>query len=135
RPGLVRDADHVMRVARSFEAVKQDDRRMAGSIRLPVAVREHARILGDVEIARLRFGQPREPPPARPRVQRLPVTAGKERLEGRRRKCHADISAYHPAMDPDLNSTLLHLTRVRLTQDFPAQINACIDVLSDEELW
>ena len=38
-------------------------------------------------------------------------------------------------MDPDLNSTLLHLTRVRLTQDFPAQINACIDVLSDEELW
>ncbi len=38
-------------------------------------------------------------------------------------------------MDRDLNSTLLHLTRVRLTQDFPAQINACIDVLSDEELW
>jgi uncharacterized damage-inducible protein DinB len=38
-------------------------------------------------------------------------------------------------MDRDLNSTLLHLTRVRLTQDFPAQINACIDVLSDDELW
>ena len=38
-------------------------------------------------------------------------------------------------MDRDLNSTLLHLTRVRLTQDYPAQINACIDVLNDEQLW
>ena len=38
-------------------------------------------------------------------------------------------------MDRDLNSTLLHLTRVRLTQDYPAQINACIDVLTDEQLW
>jgi len=38
-------------------------------------------------------------------------------------------------MERDLSSTLLHLTRVRLTHDYPAQINACIDVLSDEELW
>jgi len=38
-------------------------------------------------------------------------------------------------MERDLNSTLLHLTRVRLTQDYPAQINACLDVLTDEELW
>ena len=38
-------------------------------------------------------------------------------------------------MERDLNSTLLHLTKVRLTQDYPAQINACLDVLSDEELW
>ena len=38
-------------------------------------------------------------------------------------------------MDRDLDSTLLHLTRVRLTQDYPAQINACLDVLTDEELW
>jgi uncharacterized damage-inducible protein DinB len=38
-------------------------------------------------------------------------------------------------MERDLDSTLLHLTRVRLTQDYPAQINACIDVLTDEELW
>jgi uncharacterized damage-inducible protein DinB len=38
-------------------------------------------------------------------------------------------------MERNLSSTLLHLTRVRLTQDYPAQINACIDVLSDEELW
>jgi uncharacterized damage-inducible protein DinB len=38
-------------------------------------------------------------------------------------------------MERDLNSTLLHLTRVRLTQDYPAQISACLDVLTDDELW
>jgi uncharacterized damage-inducible protein DinB len=38
-------------------------------------------------------------------------------------------------MERDLNSTVLHLTRVRLTQDFPAQINACLDALTDDELW
>ena len=38
-------------------------------------------------------------------------------------------------MERDLNSTLLHLTRVRLTQDYPAQIHACLDVLTDDELW
>jgi uncharacterized damage-inducible protein DinB len=38
-------------------------------------------------------------------------------------------------MERDLNATLLHLTRVRLTQDYPAQINACLDLLTDQELW
>jgi uncharacterized damage-inducible protein DinB len=38
-------------------------------------------------------------------------------------------------MERDLSSTLLHLTRVRLTQEYPAQIGACLDVLTDEELW
>ena len=38
-------------------------------------------------------------------------------------------------MDRDLNSTLLHLTRVRLLQDYPAQISACLGVLTDEDLW
>ena len=38
-------------------------------------------------------------------------------------------------MERDLNSTLLHLTRARLLQDYPGQINACLDVLSDDELW
>src|ERR671922_2702534 len=38
-------------------------------------------------------------------------------------------------MERDLNSTVLHLTRVRLTQDYPAQIDACLDVLTDEEVW
>ena len=38
-------------------------------------------------------------------------------------------------MERDLDSTLLHLTRVRLLQDYPGQINACLDVLSDDEIW
>ena len=38
-------------------------------------------------------------------------------------------------MERDFDSTVLHLTRVRLTQDYPAQIDACLDVLTDEELW
>ena len=38
-------------------------------------------------------------------------------------------------MERDLDSTLLHLTRVRLLEDYPGQINACLDLLSDEQLW
>ena len=38
-------------------------------------------------------------------------------------------------MARDLASTLLHLTRLRLTQDYPSQINACLDVLTDTDLW
>lgn len=38
-------------------------------------------------------------------------------------------------MDRTLESTLLHLTRIRLLQDYPAQITTCLDLLTDEELW
>jgi uncharacterized damage-inducible protein DinB len=38
-------------------------------------------------------------------------------------------------MDKDLGSTLLHTTRVRLLHDYPAQISACLDILTDAELW
>lgn len=38
-------------------------------------------------------------------------------------------------MERDLDSTLLHVTRMRLLQDYPAQINACLDILSEEEIW
>lgn len=38
-------------------------------------------------------------------------------------------------MERDLLSTLLHVTRMRLLQDYPAQIATCLDVLSDEEIW
>ena len=38
-------------------------------------------------------------------------------------------------MERDLNSTLLHVTRMRLVQDYPGQVNACLDALSDEQLW
>ena len=39
------------------------------------------------------------------------------------------------AMERDLGSTLLHMTRVRLLHDYPGQIGACLDVLTDTELW
>ncbi len=38
-------------------------------------------------------------------------------------------------MDRTLDSTLLHITRLRLIQDYPGQIAACLDVLSDEQVW
>ena len=38
-------------------------------------------------------------------------------------------------MDRTLESTVLHMARTRLVQDYPAQINVCLDLLSDEELW
>ena len=38
-------------------------------------------------------------------------------------------------MERDVLSTLLHVTRTRLLQDYPAQIDACLGVLSDEEIW
>jgi uncharacterized damage-inducible protein DinB len=34
-----------------------------------------------------------------------------------------------------LESTLLHLVRTRLLKDYPGQINACLDVLTDEDMW
>jgi uncharacterized damage-inducible protein DinB len=38
-------------------------------------------------------------------------------------------------MDRTLESTLLHIMKLRLLQDFPGQINACLDVLTEQELW
>ena len=38
-------------------------------------------------------------------------------------------------MERTADSTLLHIVRLRLLQDFPAQINACLDVLTEEQLW
>jgi uncharacterized damage-inducible protein DinB len=38
-------------------------------------------------------------------------------------------------MERTLESTLLHTLRIRLVQDFPGQINACLDVLTEEQLW
>lgn len=38
-------------------------------------------------------------------------------------------------MERTLESTLLHISRARLTQDYPGQINACLDVLSEEDMW
>jgi uncharacterized damage-inducible protein DinB len=34
-----------------------------------------------------------------------------------------------------LESTLLHTVRLRLLQDYPAQINTCLETLTDEQIW
>ena len=38
-------------------------------------------------------------------------------------------------MTYSLESTLLHLARTRLLQDYPGQIDACLEVLDDEDVW
>jgi uncharacterized damage-inducible protein DinB len=38
-------------------------------------------------------------------------------------------------MDRTLETTVLHMVRTRLVQDYPAQINVCLDLLTDEEIW
>ena len=38
-------------------------------------------------------------------------------------------------MERTAESTLLHIIRIRLLQDFPAQIAACLEALSDEQIW
>ena len=38
-------------------------------------------------------------------------------------------------MDRTLESTVLHMVRTRLVQDYPAQINFCLDLLTDDEIW
>ena len=38
-------------------------------------------------------------------------------------------------MTHTLESTLLHLARTRLVNDYPGQIDACLEVLTDEDVW
>ncbi len=38
-------------------------------------------------------------------------------------------------MTYSLESTLLHLARTRLVKDYPGQIDACLEVLTDEDVW
>ena len=38
-------------------------------------------------------------------------------------------------MERTLDSTLLHLVRTRLVDDFPAQIGECLDLMTDDDLW
>src|SRR5258705_4349937 len=38
-------------------------------------------------------------------------------------------------MDRTLDSTLLHLLRTRLVDDFPAQIGECLDMMTEDDLW
>jgi hypothetical protein len=38
-------------------------------------------------------------------------------------------------MERTLDSTLLHLVRSRMVDDYPAQIGQCLDVLAEEDMW
>jgi uncharacterized damage-inducible protein DinB len=38
-------------------------------------------------------------------------------------------------MDRTLDGTVLHIVRLRLLQDYPGQIAACLDTLTDDQLW
>jgi uncharacterized damage-inducible protein DinB len=38
-------------------------------------------------------------------------------------------------MERTLDSTVLHIVRSRLLEDFPGQVGACLDVLTEEQLW
>jgi uncharacterized damage-inducible protein DinB len=37
--------------------------------------------------------------------------------------------------DRTLDSTLLHLIRSRMVDDYPSQIGECLDVITDEDMW
>src|ERR1051325_6368282 len=37
--------------------------------------------------------------------------------------------------DHTLDSTLLHLLRSRMVDDYPSQIGECLDVTTDEDMW
>jgi uncharacterized damage-inducible protein DinB len=43
--------------------------------------------------------------------------------------------AYHPFMEPTLDSTLLHLIRSRMVEDYPTQIGQCLAVMTEEDMW
>jgi len=38
-------------------------------------------------------------------------------------------------MERTLESTLLHLARTRMVDDFPSQIGECLDVMTEDDLW
>jgi uncharacterized damage-inducible protein DinB len=38
-------------------------------------------------------------------------------------------------MSHDLESTVLHVSRLRLITDYPGQIDACLNILTDDHLW
>jgi uncharacterized damage-inducible protein DinB len=43
--------------------------------------------------------------------------------------------AYHPLMEHTLESTLLHLIRSRMVDDYPIQIGQCLAVMTEQDVW
>jgi uncharacterized damage-inducible protein DinB len=97
-------------------------------------VREHARVSRDVEVTFGRNWKMREPPWSSPRVQRLFMAAGKARPVWSGCE-HPVFPAYHPLMERTLDSTLLHLVRSRMVDDYPTQIGQCLAVIREEDVW
>src|SRR5687767_7628885 len=76
RPCLRCNPAHVMRVARTFESMNDDQGRMISARLLPVAVAQHAYVGRHVEVARLSRRKLRKRAPPRPRIERHLVAAG-----------------------------------------------------------
>ena len=73
------EAAHVVRVARSVQAVEGNERRVLPRSRVPVASGEDARVDIDIEVAVDGWGEPREIPGISPAVEGHSVTAGQGR--------------------------------------------------------
>jgi uncharacterized damage-inducible protein DinB len=43
--------------------------------------------------------------------------------------------AYHPRMERTIESTLLHLVRSRMVDDYPMQIGQCLSVINEDDVW
>src|SRR5438876_11389640 len=71
---LCRNPLHVMRVARGIQSMQENDRRLLPGTRLPVTVRDDARVAGDVEVANRRLRQPRKMAGITPAIERHPMT-------------------------------------------------------------
>src|SRR5262245_4462773 len=79
-PRLVGYAGDVVGQTGPFQSVQQQERGMSLTLRVPVTVRQHARIGGDIEVPLDRCRQLVKPARLRPRVKRLQMTARKSRL-------------------------------------------------------
>ena len=79
RERLRGESAHVVRIARSVQAVQRDERRTLTSVRLPMAVGGDTRPGGDVEVAPDRRRQARKISRVAPAVERHAVTAQERR--------------------------------------------------------
>jgi hypothetical protein len=84
REGFRRESLHVMRVARSVQAVKQQNCRLFPGALLPMTIGDNARVECDIEEAARRRRQSREVARVPPAVKGHPVAVAKirPRLEG-----------------------------------------------------
>ena len=113
---------------------------------VPVAVSQHACIGGRVKVSEIGRRQPVKTSRSRPGVQGLPMAAFQPRTVLRSVECsdgidrlmaldHNQAQLIITHMERTLDATLLHLTKERLVHNFPSQINACLDALTEDQIW